>query len=38
MDAKTFRPRNVIFMTVVVGVSVLIGQAIYVLFIDVPFP
>ncbi len=38
MEAKNFRPRNVIFMTFVVGVSVFIGQAIYVLFIDVPFP
>lgn len=38
MEAKNFRPRNVIFMTIVVGGSVLIGQLIYVLFIDVPFP
>jgi len=38
MEARNFRPRNVIFMTVVVFIAVLIGHGIYIHFIDVPFP
>jgi len=38
MDARTFRPRNVICMTIIVFVSMLIGYGIYINFIDVPFP
>jgi len=38
MEAKNFRPRNIILMTIVVAASVSIGQAIYVMFINVPFP